>query len=101
MTNQHIDPTFSKADSDGFSKLVVWQSKKTPSWKRYGNGSGSVELSTHAHNRYLGVCVSEYAHNENGRGGASKVAMMALNNDMAQKAFDMMWSAGFRPSSPA
>lgn len=96
-TEQYVDPNFyaSRADSlrAGHYGLRIFDPKKQPSWKRFGDGTAGVEVTTHARNRYLGVHVEEHA-----KEGGSKVASATLNPVMAQQVFDLMVRAGFTAS---
>jgi hypothetical protein len=86
------------AEAKGFFEMSVLTTGHQPSWKRHGDGSCRVDISTHRDGKHLSIWTEEVSHE--GR-GSSKAASATLDAPAAQMLFDLMVRAGFTASEDA
>lgn len=84
MSNPNTTMTV-KENPEGCTRCVeVYMRKRTPSWKRYGNGHAFVRLTMHKDADWLDIDVEEVGES------SSKRTMVVLDGAEARALYDML-----------
>jgi hypothetical protein len=63
---------------------------KTPSWKRYGDGTASLTLDVHNVAGWMSVTASEFSHVSASKQVVKRTAMMTLDKEQAVQLRDFL-----------
>lgn len=69
---------------DSIARFFYTDTEHTPSWKRYGQGQATMEISSHLDNPYLSFVATESNLSAN---GSSKTTMVSLDAEQGRSLY--------------